>query len=205
MTVDREDILIGRVIDDEASPQDWAELEQLAETDPTVWRRLSLAKREQSALCAGVADALAVADEVELPHHAMHAQHAFNVRWRAWSGWAAAAAIALIWATVQGVLPSSLNNSNGQTAGVDPASWTPDQAFNQYLTTGIEQGRVLGELPTVMVESRPAEDGQSFEIMVMRRVIEVKRVHNAFSVGFDESGQVRLVPTRPDLIAGDPL
>ena len=82
---------------------------------------------------------------------AIHAAHAFNVRWRAWSGWAAAAAIGLIWATVQGVAPSGQNS--GQTAGIDPASWTPDQAFNQYLTSGMQQGRVLGELPTVMMSA----------------------------------------------------
>jgi len=89
MTVDREDILIGRVIDDEATPQDWTELEQLGAADPTVWRRLSFAKREQSALCAGLDEALAIADEVEIPHHAVHAATAFNMRWRAWSGWGA--------------------------------------------------------------------------------------------------------------------
>ena len=69
----------------------------------------------------------------------------------------------------------------------------------------MEQGRVLGELPTVMVESRPSDDGDSFEITVMRRIIEVKRVDSAFTVGVDESGQVRLVPTRPGDAAGDSL
>lgn len=192
MTVDREDILIGRVVDGEAGPNDWTELEQLAARDDGVWRRLAQAQREQASLCAGLDEALDAADRVEIPHHAVHAAHSFNLRWRAWSGWAAAAAIALVWATMQGVVSNTTNNG-AQNAGLFN-SLSSDEAFDQYLATGMQQGRVMGTLPTVMIDSRPTEDGEGIEFTIMRRVIEVKRVNGAYSLGVDENGQVRLAP-----------
>lgn len=202
MTVDREDILIGRVVDGEAGPNDWTELEQIAVADEGVWRRLALAQREQASLCAGVDDAIEIADRVEIPHHAVHAAQAFNLRWRSWSGWAAAAAIALVWATMQGFVSNSAN-SGSQQAGLS-GNWTPDEAFNQYLVSGMEQGRVLGELPNVMIDSRPRKDGEGIDVTIMRRIIEVKRVNGAYSIGVDEHGQVRLAPAS-SLTAGDSL
>ncbi len=202
MTVEREDILIGRVVDGEAAPNDWIELEQLAARDAGVWRRLAVAQREQASLCAGFEEAIEVADRVEIPHHAVHAAHSFNMRWRAWSGWAAAAAVALVWATTQGLLPNN-GAAGGQQANI-AGNLSPDEAFNEYLTTGMEEGRVLGELPSIMVDSSPAEDGDGIDVTIMRRIIEVKRVKGAFSIGVDENGEVRLAPA-PAVTEGESL
>jgi len=195
MTVDREDILIGRVVDGEAGPDDWAELESLGAHDEDVWRRLALAQREQAALCVGLDDELEVADRVEIPHEVIHAAHSFHLRWRAWSGWAAAAVIGLVWATVQGV-GSNWGSPSAQQAGL-AGPWTPEEPLNEYLATGMEQGEVLGQLHTVMIDSQPAPDGDGYDVTILRRIIEVKRVNGAFNVGVDENGEVRLAPTSP--------
>ncbi len=193
MTVDHEDILICRIVDREASDADWAEIELLAAGDPGVWRRLAVAEREHAALTAGVSEALLAADRVDLPRVAIEATHRFHARWRAWGGWAVAALVALAWATMQGVMPAS-RTPGGQSAGLNWANLSPDQAFDQYLTRGIEEGRVLAELPTVMVEARPTDAGDAIEITIMRRVIERTTVRGAYSVGTDDAGRVRLIP-----------
>lgn len=201
MTISREDILINRAVDREASPADWSELDDLARRDPALWRRLAEAQRDHAALAAGVAEIAERADAVELPHHTIDATRVFHARWRVWSGWAVAAMLALVWATTRGLLPAATNPA-GQTAGVTLANLTPDEAFNQYMTRGLEQGRVLAELPTLMIDSRPSEDGDALEITVMRRIIERKRVTGAFRVGVDEQGRLQLLPTSADAPGG---
>lgn len=192
MTINREENLISKVVDEEATSKDWAALESLAESDPNVWRRLAAAQRDHSVLCVGVNEALAACEEIALPQRALDATHSFNIRWRAWSGWAAAAAIALVWVTTQGMLPAS--NTTGQTAGIDLSAWTPDEAFDHYLTRGKREGRVLSELPSVMVQSQPTPDGQRFEIIILRRVMERTIVDHLYSIGQDDAGQPRIVP-----------
>lgn len=196
MTIDREDILVGRVVDGEASAEDWTELEHMGELDPSLWWRLARTQRDQATLGAGLHDAIAIAEAVELSSGAMRATHSFHLRWSSWSGWAAAAAIALVWANTRGFFPAPGMSSN--TAGLAPANLSTDEAFNQYLTNGMRQGRVLGELPTVMIDSQPSEDGTRQDITVLRRIIEVQRVHAAFRVGMDEFGRVMLVPAQPE-------
>lgn len=201
MTIEREDILIGRAVDREASEQDWAELEQLAGADPTLWRRLGLAQHEHAALSVGMDAMIQTTDTIELPRQAVRAAGAFNLRWRAWSGWAAAAAICLVWATTQGLVPTrspALNNTDQttQSAGLTPASWTSGEAFDQYITRGKAEGHVLSELPTVMVQSRPMPDGKRFEVIILRRVMERTVVNRLYSIGQDDAMQLRVVPIR---------
>jgi len=197
MTVDRTDILINRVVDGSASAEDWAELESLASADPGVWRGLGEAQRQHAALSAGVADALAIADGVEAPVEYAGGADRYSARWRVWGGWAAAAALALAWGASRGLLPSQ-QAPGGQTAGLTPAGWSSERAFDEYMARGLEEGRVLAELPTVMVDAaRPADDPDATDITIMRRVIERRRVRGAYSVGVDELGQLRLVPADP--------
>ena len=202
MTVDRLDILINRVVDREASPEDWAELESLAERDPSLWRRLADAEREHATLAAGVEDAIACADRAEIPHHAVDAAHRFQIRLRAWGGWAVAAILGLAWATAQGVLPTVLN-SGGHQAGLTPVHLSPDEAFEHYMESGMEEGRVLAELPTVMIDARQVEGSEMYEITVIRRIIERTRVNGAYGVEVDDGGEVRVAPVDVPRVNGD--
>ena len=200
MTVNRVDILINRIVDREASDADWAEVESLALQDGVLWKRLAEAQREHAVLCAGVEDALAVVDAVDLPRVNADAAHHFTMRWRVWGGWAVAATLALVWATTRGLLPTP-GQPGGQTAGLTPVNLTTEQAFDEYMARGFEEGRILAELPTVMVNARRAEDDpQATDITMMRRVIELKRVRGAYRVGVDELGQLQLVPADPTTI-----
>ena len=63
------DILISRVVDDEATGEDWAALKELAERDPAVWRDLAEAQYTSIGLASAVQAAIEVADDVEAPVH----------------------------------------------------------------------------------------------------------------------------------------
>jgi hypothetical protein len=99
------DILISRLLDggaDEAvTGSTWDAFRAMAERDPTLWRELAEAQRQQADLAAAVEAAVTVADSVEAPV-LDHITYRFSERMRlmgSWGGWAAAAAIVLVWAT----------------------------------------------------------------------------------------------------------
>ncbi len=207
MNPNREEILIGRVTDGEASPADWSELEKLASADPTVWTRLASAQRRHAELERAVDDALTVAELVEAPDFLADAGERMTVRWRAYSGWAAAAAIALAWAGA-----SSLNllpagpGGNVQESGFVPIKLGSDALMDRYLETGRQEGRVLAELPMVMVESRPAINGEGSEIIYLRQVLERVRVDDVYRMGVDDLGRPAPTPVRENVIHNsDPI
>ncbi len=203
----REDILIGRVTDGEATPADWQELEALAAADAGVWTRLAAAQRSHADLSRAVDDELTVAELVHVPaHEAVRAgMTTVAIRWRAYSGWAAAAVVALAWAGANGLgLRTPGLNPGATTAGV----LSPDELFSRYVDQGKAQGVVLGELPMVMVESSPAggaghagADGR-VEVVFVRRVLERAYVNNLYRVGRDEHGEPTPVPMNLSTLRG---
>ena len=54
--VDR-DILISRVIDGEATPEDWTAMRAMAERDASIWGDLVAAQQDHAELCAIVSRA----------------------------------------------------------------------------------------------------------------------------------------------------
>jgi len=204
MTLNREDILISRIVDGSTDPGDWDELQAIAEDDPAVLRRLAESQRRESALRAQLQDAIAAADDFELPGEHAETVFAFRSRLRAWAGWSAAALIALAWLTAGGLIRPA-------TSGQNIAGWSPpasaDEAFERYQLLGYSQGRVLGELPLVMIQSERLENGQD-QVVYMRRILEQRTVTEIYEPGVDESGNPTLVPAmilRPSEDAADAL
>lgn len=200
----REDILIGRVTDGEASPADWHELESLAAADASVWSRLASAQRRHAELERAVDDALTIAELIEAPDAFADPAMRLSVRWRSYAGWAAAAAIALTWAGA-----SSFNLIPGPSGLVQTTSMVPvplgtDELMSRYLDTGKREGRVLAELPMVMVESRPSLDGHGSEIVYLRQVLERVRVEDVYSLGSDELGRPTPTPLTTPIRSNNP-
>lgn len=201
-TEERLEILIGRVVDDEASAADWGELESLAADDASVWRRLALARREHDALRAGFEHVAATADriEAEAPGPALATVRPLrSARFGAWSGWAAAAALGLAWLGISGFNtarhhPAASFDGQSEVAAVSPTSFTADEMLDQYMARGMREGWVLGELPKVMVETRPADEGDRYEVHFIRQIYERAYVDHFYEEGVDELGRARLVP-----------
>ncbi|MCB9846128.1 MAG: hypothetical protein H6811_09110 [Phycisphaeraceae bacterium] len=195
--IDR-DLLITRVIDAQATPEDWAAFRALAAADATVWAELAAMQQDHDDLRRAVDRTVAVADGIEAPIEA-HADHAMSRRLASagkWGGWIAAAALALAWLTASpsGRRAGSIAGipSGGQEASLLPTSWTPDEALDAYLTAGQQSGRVIGQDPDLVVlDSRKADGG--IEVLYVRRIVE-RAVVDLYRVSEDEAGNAVRIP-----------
>lgn len=192
------DLLISRVVDCRASAGDWAELDRMAKSDDSVWRELARAQREHALLAGAVMDEVMKADSVAIPeHHAASYKLASRIRSAgAWGGWAAAAAVALAW---MGGLPAG---DTGAGLPSNQASLAPfgsaSDALNAYLDLGKKDGRVIQQLPgKVLVDDpRPAADGQGYEVIFIRQIVERERVPDLYRFSRDEAGNLTAIPVQ---------
>jgi hypothetical protein len=180
------DILISRVVDDEATAEDWAALKELAASDPTVWQDLAEAQYTSIGLSSALQAAIAVADDVEAPVHE-HMRTRMTLRSGTaakWGGWLAAAAVTLAW---MGAGAPGRVSPAGSDANLLPVS--ASDAFKQYLNLGKQSGQVVEEVPQlVFVETKPAESGQGYEVFYIRQVLERAVVDHLYGMGQDEVG-----------------
>lgn len=198
MTEQQHHMLISRVIDGEATDQEWAEFVSLAAVEPRMWCALAMGQRDHAALVRAINHASAVADAVTL-QSVEDAQRWRLTKVRMWSGWSVAALVAL----VAGVsllrlwsMPLASNTGN-QHAAILPIS--ASEAFQTYLDKGQESGAVIGEVPTrVLIESRPRGTGQGYEIVYLRQIMERAVVPDLYQVrGQNELGQPTLIRYEP--------
>ncbi|MCH8315374.1 MAG: hypothetical protein IIA64_05325, partial [Planctomycetes bacterium] len=61
------DVLIGRIIDLEATAEDQQRFEQLATADPSLWRALATRQQDMAVLAERVTEETSSANGVELP------------------------------------------------------------------------------------------------------------------------------------------
>lgn len=193
----REDVLIGRVVDGEASTSDWDALERIAGTDSAVWERLGRAQRTHARLEREVEDAIAIAELIDLPAEGSIASLGFNARLRQWGGWAAAAVVGVAWISMSGITGSGVPGS--QIAGM-PRELSPDELLSQYMNKGQAQGRVMGEMEPMLVDARDLGDSRK-EVIFVRPIIERTLVTDlsVMSVQRDEHGTARYVPVPSDM------
>lgn len=188
----REDVLVGRVVDGEASPSDWEALERLAQSDAGVWERLGRAQRVHARLEREVEDAIAIAELTELPHAHM-AGYSMASRLRQYGGWAVAAVLGVAFLGTLGVVntnrPGAMNAAN-----IGPTSWTADQALQRYLDKGKEQGVVVEELPAKLFDARVLDDGRTKEVIFVRQIVERRSLSDlsVLTIEIDENGRERI-------------
>ncbi len=204
---DERDVLISRVIDGHASPEDWSLFRALAAHDPEVWSELAYTQRVHESLCDRVSHAVMIADAVELPggfidDQPMRARLDWVSRW---GGWAAAAAILLVWFFGNPLDQEQFNDLQdgtkvaglpGQGFGNKPylEQAKPEQAFDQYISAGKSNGQVIGEMPEyVVIETRPMPDG-TIEVLYLRQIIERQIIDHAYREVLDEQGNAIPVP-----------
>lgn len=206
MTLDREDVLISRIVDGGAEDADWRELRALAKDDPDVLRRLSEAQRRETALREAVGAELDRALEVELPEAHSVTVYRFRSRLQVWTGWAAAAAVALAWVTADGLLSRTPEGQN--VAGVGSGAWAApansEEALERYQLMGLAEGRVLGELPLVMIQAERREDGGT-DVTYLRQILERRTVTDIYEPGVDEQGRPALLPANLTAPGDEPL
>ncbi len=200
---DERDVLITRVIDGAATSDDWATFRATAAHDPSIWAQLARTQQIHETMCQRVQSELAAADRIELPgglidDRPVHARLDMVSRW---GGWAAAIAIMVVWIFGQSSPMDISNEHNPVKAGM-PGSGIlldqakPDQAFDQYLSSGQTLGQVIGEMPDrIVIETRPMPDG-TIEVLYLRQIIERRVIDHAYREMRDETGNVFPVPVK---------
>ncbi len=202
------DLLISRVIDGRASANDWDRFRAMAAREPTIWSELGETQQQHESIRAELAEAIAIADRVDLPIGPIDDTH---TRQRLgmvskWGGWAAAAALLVVWSLGNPMAPSSVSIDSTQTgtmipgtgftAGIGLSEAQPEQAFERYLSAGQKSGQVIAEMPEqVVVETRPLPDG-TIEVLFLRQIIERRVIDQAYREVRDESGNIFALPVR---------
>ncbi len=203
--IDR-DILISRVIDGEASAEDWSALHALAREDSAIWSDLASAQQDHAELASAVRILTAGVEDIESPIME-HAQASFASRVRvaaSWGGWVAAAVLAFSFgfSTLGG---ASGNENNTNTAGVLPIDFnqakrellpqlSADEALGTYVTNGVREGRVVALDPDLHVMTAiPMETAGQFEVVYVRRILEKTQV-DLYRISQDELGRFVKLP-----------
>lgn len=233
----REDILLSRISSGEdRDDRAWREVERAATSDATLWERTARTLHAELGMRQSLDAALGNLDTFEIPEAAFtapsvsEATDESELRFSGgsadstyrispvvthWSGWAVAAMIAIAWLGVWTNRPLTSNGaaSGTMTAGApqfDLANLSPDEVYDAYRVRGYAEGRLVQELPMLMVESRPVRDGRAIEVFYIRQTLERATVDSVFSFSQDETGQMRYVPVPKDRLlrhneAGSPL
>lgn len=198
------DVLISRIVDGVAGPSDWVEIDMISGADQGIWREIAQAQRDKQLLDFAVTRATEQADRVDLPEPApLVIIRRARMGAVQWAGWAAAAVLALAML----IVPNWNTASNTNTAGLnnliptfDQPPTSPDAALDNYLARGRETGRVVRQLPDyVVLDSAPAPDGNGYDVIYLRQIVERARVDSLNKYKVDESGRkIPLPVTRID-------
>lgn len=198
---DRQDpeVLISRIVDGEATPEDWNAFHLQANREPSLWRELAEAQQMHAELGEEVGVALRVSNLVDAPTQS-EIERRFHNRIRlvgVWGGWLAAACIGLMWVNNTQMAPTS--SQPGSTAGAIPLSL--GDTLNDYLDRGKQDGRVLGELPEkVLVSATPVTGpdgkaiGSGYVVVYLRQILERVEVKDLYQLGVDDAGRKQPVP-----------
>lgn len=204
MNEHRDDILISRVIDGDATAGEWDELTALAAADPSVWRNLALSLREDKVLTRAMNMDVAVADSIEMPGTGERpaalielrepGRHpAVLARLGGWSGWGIAAVLAI--AVVTGMLSPTPIDPGLETGSNKAQILSAADLLQAYLDQGRQEDLVIAEVPErVLIETRPVEAGGGYELLYLRQILERTVVPDLYRFyGQDEMGRPTLV------------
>lgn len=197
--VDNE-ILVSRVIEPDATSEEWDELTAAAISNPTLWRRTAEALRDHHAMTRAVNASIAIADDVSTTSRTSRLEHRLAVdaapsqrpQLLRWSGWAVAALVALAWVSgLSNVQPTG----NGYQAGIGSQVVSAADLLERYLVQGRREGRVFDEVPEkIFVQSRPSPTGDAVEVIFIRQILERMTLPDLYQYeGQDESGRPTLV------------
>lgn len=200
------DVLIGRIVDGEASESQRQRFEMMAASDPLLWRSLALRQQDTAMLAVHVEPTLNAADRVDLPMHAFEHEnqivgtiggdeqpaHALPARpswWLAASGWAAVIGLAAVWGSGAFVGRGEHVGSTGLAADQRTAPLSPEAHLKEYMHAPF----VLGDMPPTLLQVEPLNDGR-FAVSYLRRIVEVKYFDSPEQIPLDADGNLSATP-----------
>lgn len=196
------DVLIGRIVDGEASEDARRRFETLAASDAFLWRRLALRQQDMAMLAVHVEPTLNGAEAVELPvtdgEHAItspimngHAgQFTQAARWPWWmaaTGWAAVLALAAVWGSSiwSGHARMQDAGPGGMQTDARLVNATPEEHLQKYM----QAPYVMGDMPPTLLQVDQLPDGR-YAVSYLRRIVEVKYYDAADQIPLDGDGNL---------------
>jgi hypothetical protein len=183
-----EEVLISRMASNEARGAEWRRFEMLAGASPSAWERLARALRDELAARSAFDEVVVRAESLPLPAASDRGMRRLQLT-QSWPGWALAAVLALAWAVSFLNPPRESGNTANFGGAIVPARHSADEAFHDYLTLGAQEGRVLQELPMMMVETRFDQNEGRIEVVYVRQLLERTTVQSAIELTEDPLGR----------------
>ena len=182
------DLLINRMIDGEVSEIDRRRFDELAASEPDLWRRLALRQQDMALLADQVGEATVGALRTELPHRWLLPR---RLSWPlALAGWAAVLIIALSW-SLAALVDRDLSPTRAGSIPVQNEHLTAEEHLQRYL----DAPYVLGDLQPTVLEVEPLSDGR-VAVHFVRRIEEVAFLDPDRQLPVDEDGGLTKDPIR---------
>ncbi len=164
------EILVGRLIDGEATLDDQARFESLAGENPSLWRTLALRQQQMALLVAKFERDTHAVERIVLPRLAAAANRRGASAWlraAAYSGWAALILLAAGWWF-------NARNSTVELPDVTPVIThsDPSLSYDDHLREYLQAPYVVGEMAPTLLHREVMSDGRT-AIRFLRRVEEV--------------------------------
>lgn len=174
--------LIGRIMDHEATGDDRRRFEQLAGSDPDLWRRLALDQVDMGLLAGRVREATDSAERIEVTPGQGRRNLAL-----VFSGWAAVLVLAGWWALVAGMGDQTPRHRLDTAAAPAPQQvLEPRDHLRQYLASAF----VVGELDPILMETELLADGRH-RIWFVRRIEEFVDIDTPMDAVIDPRGKFK--------------
>ncbi len=184
----QEEILIGRIVDHEATPQELERFEQMADDRSPLWRTLARQQIAMGLLADRVLDETAAGEAVEAVRRAGRGRLVLGL-----SGWAAVLVLGVWWAVVAGTQDATLSRRPPQldrVVGASPASPTrPDEHLQKYLAAPF----VIGVHDPIVLETEPLGAGRH-RVYFMRRIEEYVDIDTPPDAVVDQGGRLKIDP-----------
>jgi anti-sigma factor RsiW len=183
-------VLIGRIVDGEATDDDLSQFAELADATPALWRELARQQRDAAMLSQTLSQQYSVSDRPRAMPKPSRSAWAVS---GAVSGWAAVLVLAVLWIVVANNSPTEGNEAERVQPVLRDATpqvaATPDEQFRAYLNAPF----VLGELDPIALQVDELPDGR-IAVRLIRRVEEVLYLDAADDLPLDEFGQFTTDP-----------
>ncbi len=170
------EVLIGCLVDGEATEEDRSRFDLLAASEPSLWRQLALRQREMDLLAEQVMEETSTAVWVDLPRRWLVPS---RLSWpMALSGWAALIIVAISWSMMA-------FGSRGTVTGSETIAeqLSPEEHYTRYLNAPY----VLGEMEPEVVDVEELSDGR-VAVRFIRRSEEVTFLDPEGELPVDEDG-----------------
>lgn len=186
------DILIGRIIDGEASAEDRAQFEELAAINSALWKSLAVRQQDMASLILRFDEETRGIDRIELPQPQSQGR-SLRMPWLvAFTGWAAMFIVAILW----GMQHASDLRERDQLVRSLPANsssevLTPEDHLRAYLHAPF----VVGEWEPTLLRSEPASNGRTL-IRMLRRIEETAYIDANQELPISTDGRLTKPPAQ---------